>query len=144
MPRVKELFLFDMLVAIAKIEETSKSFSSADALKYNYMAWDSVIREFEIIGEATKNLIDDGFFDSSKREIVNFRNVLIHEYFGIDEDEVFDIAQHKLSDLKQIVISKIASINEELKEELIEDFTEENQHLGFVLDALALIKKQNG
>jgi uncharacterized protein with HEPN domain len=50
MPRVREIFLFDMLVAIAKIEETCKSFNDGDVLKHNYMAWDSVIREFEIIG----------------------------------------------------------------------------------------------
>jgi uncharacterized protein with HEPN domain len=141
MPRVKELFLFDILVAIAKIEETCKSFSDADKLKHNYMAWDSVIREFEIIGEATKSLIESGIMDRSKREIVNFRNVLIHEYFGIDEEEVFDVARNRLSEFKEITISKIGLIEKELKEELIEDFRDENKHLGFVLDVLAQIKK---
>ncbi|MDD2651822.1 MAG: DUF86 domain-containing protein [Sulfurimonas sp.] len=141
MSRVKELFLFDMLIAIAKIEETCKNFSDGDALKHNYMAWDSVIREFEIIGEATKNLINSEVFDTSKREIVNFRNVLIHEYFGIDEEEVFDIARNKLNDLKQIAISKIETIEKELKEELIIDFIDENRHLNFVVDAVTKLRK---
>ncbi len=141
MPRVKELFLFDILIAIAKIEETCKNFNDASELKYNYMAWDSVVREFEIIGEATKNLIDTGLFDKSKREIVNFRNVLIHQYFGIDEEEVFDIAQNKLNKLKHIVISKIKMIEKELKNELIADFTDENRHLSFVIDVIYDLEK---
>ncbi len=35
MPRIAELFLFDIVVAIGKIEETIKNFKSADELKYN-------------------------------------------------------------------------------------------------------------
>ncbi len=142
MSRISELFLFDILVAIAKIEETCKNFNSASELKYSYMAWDSVVREFEIIGEATKNLIDSGLMDKSKREIVNFRNVLIHEYFGIDEDEVFDIAKNRLSELKKIIISKIEIIDTKLKEELIIDFIDENRHLDFVMATIDLIRKQ--
>jgi uncharacterized protein with HEPN domain len=136
MPRVKELFLLDIFVAIYKIKETIKSFENADKLKHNYMAWDSVIREFEIIGEATKHLIENEFLDSSKREIVNFRNVLIHEYFGIDEEEVFDIATSKLNHLLEMIILKIKLINNGLKQELIEDIVEENKHLDFIVEAL--------
>jgi uncharacterized protein with HEPN domain len=136
MSRVKELFFFDILVAICKIEHTVRMFKDADELKYNYMAWDSVIREFEIIGEATKNLIESELLDNSQREIVNFRNVLIHEYFGIDEEEVFDIATNKLNDLKQSIVSKIELVESELKQELIVDFMDENKHLDFVVQAL--------
>ncbi len=86
------LFLFDIYIAILKIKYYIKNIKSAEELKYNLMAWDAVIREFEIIGEATKTLIENKLFDNSKREIVDFRNVLIHRYFGIDEEEVWDIA----------------------------------------------------
>ena len=140
MSRVKELFLFDILVAICKIEHTVKIFKDAEELKYNYMAWDSVVREFEIIGEATKNLIESELLDNSKSQIVNFRNVLIHEYFGIDEEEVFDIATNKLSDLKQTIILKIAVIETELKQELMVDFRDENKHLNFIVNALEDLK----
>jgi len=75
-------------------------------------------------------------FDNSKREIVNFRNVLIHEYFGIDEDEVFDIAKNKLAGLKEIVLSKIEMVDRELKDELIIDFINENRHLDFVIEII--------
>lgn len=140
MPRVQELFLFDILVAIAKIEQTCQNFNNGDELKYNYMAWDSVIREFEIIGEATKNLIDSEIFNTDKREIVNFRNVLIHQYFGIDEEEVFDIASNKLNKLKHSVIFKIKEMDAQLKDELTADLIDENRHLNFVLNAIDAIK----
>lgn len=140
MSRVKELFLIDIIVAICKIEETTKNFQNANELKFNYMAWDSVIREFEIIGEATKNLIESNLLDNTKREIVNFRNVLIHEYFGIDEEELFDVAINKLDHLKEAIVSKIKLIETELKQELIDDITEENSHLLFVVEALHKLK----
>ncbi len=140
MSRVAELFLFDILVAICKIDNTVRRFDSGNKLKRDYMAWDSAIREFEIIGEAAKNLIDGKLLDNSKREIVNFRNVLIHEYFGIDEEEVFDIAKNKLPALRQTIILKIASIDKELKEELIADFIAENEHLSFVIQELEKLR----
>lgn len=140
MPRIKELFLLDIVVAIYKINETIKSFTCGDDLKHNYMAWDSVIREFEIIGEATKNLINSELLDNSKKEIVDFRNVLIHEYFGIDEEEVFDIATNKLDYLLNTIVAKIIVIDKELKQELLEDMIEENKHLSFVVEELMELK----
>ena len=56
--RNKHLFVFDIFIAILKIEKVSSMYKSADKLKHEFMAWDSVIREFEIIGEASKHLIE--------------------------------------------------------------------------------------
>ena len=53
----------------------------------NRMRYAAVIREFEIIGEAVGKLPDDlkaQFPDVPWREIKDFRNLLIHEYFGVD------------------------------------------------------------
>lgn len=61
---------------------------------------------------------------------------MIHEYFGIDEDEVFDIAKNKLAGLKEIVLSKIEMVDRELKDELIIDFINENRHLDFVIEII--------
>ena len=140
MSRIKELFLFDIIVAIAKIQETTGRFQNANDLKLNYMAWDSVIREFEIVGEATKNLINSELLEGDKREIVNFRNVLIHEYFGIDEEEVFDIAKNKLDDFKNTIISKIKTVDEDIRQELFDEIYQENKHLSFVIQAMEELK----
>ena len=56
-----ELFIFDIYVAILKIEYIVQDFSDAEKLLHDFRSWDSVIREFEIIGEACKYLLKDAF-----------------------------------------------------------------------------------
>jgi len=68
-----------------------------------------VIRNLEIIGEAAKNIPKE--FRSKHGEIEwnkisGLRDILIHEYFGVDLDILWDIIQNKLPDLKR-KISKI-------------------------------------
>lgn len=109
--REKELFLFDILIAIEKIKDITKNYKNADDLVFNYRDWDSVIREFEIIGEAMKKCIDFGIFknDKEKRKVIDFRNILIHKYFGIDEEEVWqviknlDILENEILDVIKII-----------------------------------------
>ena len=87
------LFVFDIFVAIVKIENSASCFNNAQELLHNYTSWDSVIREFEIIGEASKYLLKENLLSSEHKAVVDFRNVIIHEYFGIDRDEVWDIIE---------------------------------------------------
>jgi uncharacterized protein with HEPN domain len=134
--RVIELFLFDVLVAILKIEEVSKKFNNADDLKHDFMAWDTTIREFEIIGEATKHLISSSVLGDDSRKVVDFRNILIHHYFGIDEDAVWSVIHEYLCDFKDLVILKSKNIDEDLKIELVEDLCDENAHLLFIVNIL--------
>ena len=98
-----ELFIVDIFIAIYRIENYTHSFRSAQELWQDSLHWDAVIRELEIIGEAIKNLLqDEHFFQLSPqyfRQIVNFRNIVAHAYFGIDEEEVWSVIQHKLHPL---------------------------------------------
>jgi uncharacterized protein with HEPN domain len=51
------------------------------------MVHDAVIRQFEIIGEATKNLSDDFRIKNGSvpwKDLAGFRDKLIHQYFGVD------------------------------------------------------------
>ena len=134
--RVYELFLFDIYVAILKIEYVTKNFKDAQSLKFDFIAWDSVIREFEIIGEAANILIKNDYLSSETQIVVDFRNLLIHHYFGVDADEVWDVIENDLQSLQQIILQKINSINTELKNELIESIQEENKHLTFIVKKL--------
>jgi len=76
--------------AIAKIEKYTK-----DGRKHfmeDTMVQDSVIRNLEIIGEASRNLPVDLRKSYPKvpwQSITGMRNVLIHEYFGVDLDIVW-------------------------------------------------------
>ena len=92
------LFLEDILNAIEKIETyiTELSFEKFCA---NSMAVDAVIRNFEVIGEAAKNVpekIKKKYPDVEWKEATGFRNVLIHDYFGIDLEAVWDTIRNNI------------------------------------------------
>ncbi len=137
--RVFELFLFDIYIAILKIEFISSRFDNSETLKYNFISWDSVIREFEIIGEATNILIKNKMLEKENQIVVDFRNLLIHHYFGIDSEEIWDVIHNDLKAYKKLIMSKIDTIEEELKLELINDISNENKHIEFIVEALKRI-----
>ena len=90
------LYIVDIFIAINKIQRYTQKFSNAQDFKWSELQWDATIRELEIIGEATNNLIKSQILENNKyRKIVDFRNVIIHGYFGIDEDEVWSVVQDK-------------------------------------------------
>lgn len=139
--RVPELYLFDIYVAILKIEQTSSKFDTPEELLHSYIHWDSVIREFEIIGEASRHLIQKELLSPEYRIVVDFRNKIIHEYFGIDEEEVWHIIQRDLPFFKGSILKIIEKIPEDLKTELITAFSEDNKYLSFVTENLAKINE---
>jgi len=141
--REMELFIFDIFVAIFKIKETVKNFECADDLKHHYLSWDSVIREFEIIGEASKYLLKSNLIDEKYQKVVDFRNQITHEYFGIDEDIVWLIAFKELDSFVLVIFSLINKIELGLKKELIESFIEDNEYLDFVVRELNVLKEKN-
>ena len=101
------LYIVDIFIAIDKLKNYTKTFDSANELLYSDIHWDACIRELEIIGEATKTLLNHKLLDTQYRRIVDFRNQIAHGYFGIDENIVWEILKHKLplyeSDLKEII-----------------------------------------
>jgi uncharacterized protein with HEPN domain len=64
---------------------------------------DAIIRNFEIIGEATKHLSSEirRLHQEIKwREMAGFRDVLIHNYMGVDLVEVWNIIEYELPQIK--------------------------------------------
>ena len=135
-----EMLILDIFVAIQKINKVASKFNNAQDLLYSFTDWDSVIREFEIIGEASKYLLEGKLLDNYYRKIVNFRNQIVHEYFGIDLDIVWEIIHTKLDDLEQVIIELINKIEPNLKQELIDAFIEDNKYLDFVVEKLKDLK----
>ena len=135
-----ELFIFDVYIAILKIKKVTSSFDNVQDLLHDFTSWDSVIREFEIIGEASKHLLKNKLLDKQYQEIVDFRNQIIHEYFGIDTDVVWTIVQVDLSHFEEIILKLIKDIKIDLKKELIESFIEDNKYLNFIVQSLEEIK----
>jgi len=143
--REKELFLLDIIVAIEKIRDVSKDYSNGDDILYNYKDWDTIIREFEIIGEAMRYCLNFGLFDNEKekRAVIDFRNVLIHKYFGIDADEVLNVAKENLDWLENLIIKRFMQVDKNKREEILDYMIEENHYLPFVVKKLKFIKNES-
>ena len=72
----------------------------------NELIQDGVIRNLEIIGEAVKNLPDDikkDYPDVEWRKIAGLRDILIHAYFGVDLEVIWDIVKNKVPELREMV-----------------------------------------
>lgn len=96
------LYLEDILEAISRIEEYTQGLSFEEFAKNNLVI-DAVVRNLEIIGEACRSLpeeIRQRNPDVEWRKIIGLRNILIHQYFGVDIEIVWDIVKNKLPDLK--------------------------------------------
>jgi uncharacterized protein with HEPN domain len=97
------LFLEDIASAIRKIEKYTSGKSAREIGKED-MVLDAVICNFEIIGEAVKNIpssVRNRYPDVAWKEAAAFRDVLIHNYFGINVEGVRDTIANNLPGLKK-------------------------------------------
>lgn len=102
MPRDQLVFFADMLAAIEKIKRYLENITLEEFLE-DEMRIDAVVRNLEIIGEAAGKIPPETRSKCSHipwKRIVGLRNILIHEYFGIDMDIVWDIIENYLPDLE--------------------------------------------
>ena len=98
-----KIFLEHILESIRFIEEDLQNFEH-DTFLGSRQTQDSVIRRFEIIGEAIRNLPED--FKSQHPDVpwkqaVGMRDILIHEYFDIDLELVWSTTVRDLVSLKR-------------------------------------------
>ena len=101
------IYLEDIIDAIEKIEKYTQNIDF-DKFSKNDMVIDAVIRNFEVIGEATKKIpaeIKEKYPEVEWKEAMGFRNVLIHDYFGIDIEAVWDTLQKNLPTFKKHILN---------------------------------------
>ncbi len=95
--------------AIARIEKyTAKG---REVFFEDTMVQDAVIRNLEVIGEAVRSLpleLKRRYPEIPWRSITALRNVLIHEYFGVDLDIVWRVVQRRLPALMRHVETMLA------------------------------------
>lgn len=103
MLRDYKVYLEDILQAVAKISKFTAGISKENLFN-DEKTLDAVIRNLEVIGEATKKVPEDIRLkcqDVEWKKISGLRDILIHEYFGIDHTIVWDIIQNKLPALEK-------------------------------------------
>lgn len=103
--RIIEDYLADILNAVEEAEEFTRGMSY-EVFAAHRKTVNAVIRSLEVLGEATKRIPDD--FRSKHPEIpwskmCGMRDVLIHDYMGVDLMTVWKAVQERLPELKPLL-----------------------------------------
>ncbi|MCB9460330.1 MAG: DUF86 domain-containing protein [Anaerolineaceae bacterium] len=99
--RRDETLLLDMLIAARKIVRFTDGLTQA-SLATNEMAASAIMREFQVVGQAARMISDEGKASYSQipwKVISGMRNHLVHEYFNIDFDILWQTIQDDIPTL---------------------------------------------
>ena len=99
-----KLNLLSISESIKKILEYSDEYSNADEFYKNQRDFDAAMMNFIVIGEMVARL-SEKFIEENKQidwyKIRGFRNIVAHNYFGIDAEEVWQIIQTDIPKLQK-------------------------------------------
>ncbi|NTW33282.1 MAG: DUF86 domain-containing protein [Bacteroidetes bacterium] len=96
------ILLEDIAEAIAKVLKYTKNMNY-DAFLADVKTQDAVYRNFEVIGEAANQITEDfknTYPEIEWKKLSGLRNRIIHEYFGVDNEIIWNIIQSKIEDFK--------------------------------------------
>jgi uncharacterized protein with HEPN domain len=105
------LNLHAFLEAVKKIEYYSNGFDNAEDFYHDIKSFDATMMQFVVIGELISRL-DEEYKTAHNtipwQKIKDFRNIIAHDYFGIDADEIWSIVTLHLVPLKTRIEELIA------------------------------------
>lgn len=111
----KNIFRIEHIIeSIVKIEALVKKLKTYDAFEDRWIEQDALIRNLEIIGEASVHISEEiktKYPDIVWSEMKGMRNFLTHDYFGLQLDTIWDTAVNDIPELK----NKMATILGTLK-----------------------------
>jgi len=113
--RKDKAYLQHMLDAISDIEKFVENVTQ-DAFFKNKEKQYAVLRALEIIGQATKNLskgLKGKHHEVPWRDIAGMRDKLIHEYFGVNLELVWETIRNNLPELKKQIDRILKEINKQ-------------------------------
>lgn len=97
-----KLFVEDILESIGLIEDYVGGMDFKD-FSHDRKTIDAVVRNFEIIGEASRNIPDEiknQYQNIDWKGMIGLRNRIAHEYFGLDISIIWHILKQELPPLK--------------------------------------------
>ena len=103
MSNKNRLSILGMIEAIEKIEKFTKDIFNAAEFSDDQLIFDGCLMNFIVIGEMVSRL-DESFKESNSKveweRIKSFRNIVAHDYFGINANEVWQIIKYRIPELK--------------------------------------------
>ena len=100
------VYLRHILECIGRIEENTDV--GRDQFMASHTLQDAVLRNLQTMAESTQRLSESlktQYPDVEWRRIAAFRNVLVHNYLGVDMDRIWDVVEHDVAELKTAVVS---------------------------------------
>lgn len=105
MSRDESLYLTDIQEACEKVLRFTKGMTYKDFVNDD-LHFDAVLRNLEVVGEAVKNISEETrqkYPNVKWRKIAGFRDIVAHEYFGINDETVWDIVENEIPTLLTII-----------------------------------------
>ncbi|MGO9175337.1 MAG: DUF86 domain-containing protein [Desulfobaccales bacterium] len=96
-----DAYLLDMLLAARKIMKYAQGVDS-ERFEQDEILQDAIMRRIQIIGEAARKVSEEfkeGHFEIPWNEIIGMRNKLIHEYFRIISEKVWEAVEKDIPNL---------------------------------------------
>ncbi|OGW72652.1 MAG: hypothetical protein A2Y02_02895 [Omnitrophica bacterium GWA2_52_12] len=103
MPRDYKVYLDDILLAIQRIQTYTAGYTK-EKFCDDMRTIDAVVRNLEVIGEAVKHIpqeIRNQRTEIEWRKIGSLRDILAHEYFGVDLEIIWDVVANKIPGLEE-------------------------------------------
>jgi uncharacterized protein with HEPN domain len=105
--------LLHIIDAINEIENYLQD-SDLETFVNNSMMFNATLRQLEIIGEASNRLSEDVLNENPSipwARIIGLRNLVIHEYFGVDDFTIWNIIKINLPVLKEKIMLLISELD---------------------------------